>query len=276
MIQPNIVARIVARKREEVAERKHAVPEAQLAKSECFFAPVVSLLYALRRSGATGIIAEIKRASPTKGVLHKTIAVEQVARGYVQAGASALSILTDETFFCGKNDDITTAWKHNCYPILRKDFILDEYQITEARAIGADAVLLIASVLSPERTRALAAFAHALELEVVLEVHSREEIESHINEYVDIVGVNNRDLTTFQVDVERSFALIQHIPRTVTAIAESGIANAATAALLRAAGFHGFLIGEAFMATDNPAQTCTHFIETLRKEEQKRTEVLYA
>lgn len=274
----NILECVLAQKRREITERKQVYPEAQLVRSPCFASPVVSLVYALRRSGATGIIAEIKRSSPSKGTLHNNISVEQLSRGYLQAGASALSILTDRRFFGGNNDDITTAWKHNCYPILRKDFIIDEYQITEARAIGADAILLIAAVLPPERVRTLAAYAHSLELEVILEVHSREELENNISEYIDIVGVNNRDLTTFQVDVQRSFALISHIPHSVTAIAESGIAHPATAVLLRSAGFHGFLIGEAFMATDHPEKTCAGFVAGLvvAEREAKAQEVFHA
>lgn len=261
--QTSILERILAQKQREIAERKRSCPEAELVQSPCFSSPVVSLVYALRRHGATGIIAEIKRASPSKGVLHSTVEVGQLARNYLQAGASALSILTDTPFFGGSNSDITTAWKHNCYPILRKDFIIDEYQIAEARAIGADAILLIAAALPPERTCALAAYAHSLELEVVLEVHSRAELESHIGEHIDIVGVNNRNLTTFHVDVQRSLELVQHIPHSVTAIAESGIATPTTAALLRRAGFHGFLIGETFMKTSCPEKTCAEFVAGL-------------
>jgi indole-3-glycerol phosphate synthase len=193
----------------------------------------------------------------------KHLSVEKLSLGYMQAGASALSILTDKPFFGGTKEDLQTARRFNYCPILRKDFIIDEYQIVEAKSIGADVILLIAAALSPEKTRALATAAHALGLEVLLEVHSAEEIEAHVCSEVDLVGVNNRNLSTFSVSIDTSFELAERIPNQFTKISESGISTPDAIKQLKALGYRGFLIGEAFMSNPRPEMACRELIEAL-------------
>jgi indole-3-glycerol phosphate synthase len=203
----------------------------------------------LNRDDLRGVIAEIKRKSPSKGMLNEHISVEKLALGYMQAGASALSILTDQRFFGGTSKDLTTARRLNYCPILRKDFIVDEYQIIEAKSIGADVVLLIAAALTPQETKSLTGLAHSLGLEVLLEV--------------DLVGVNNRDLATFAVAIETSQRLAERIPESMTKISESGISSPEAVRRLREYGYKGFLIGEAFMQTASPDAACRAFVEAL-------------
>jgi indole-3-glycerol phosphate synthase len=255
---------IVALKKHETAERRELVPLKKLERSEYFNVPVVSLVSYLRRPDKVGIIAEIKRRSPSKGVLNEYISVEQLSIGYMQSGASALSVLTDTKYFGGTNDDLTTARKFNYCPVLRKDFIVDEYQIAESRAIGADAILLIAGVLDENRIAALASLARSLGLEVVLEIHHREELPSSL-ENIDVLGVNNRDLRDFTTDVERSFELSDLPVNGITKISESGLSDAETIIKLKNAGFHGFLIGETFMRNSRPEQVCAELVQKLHE-----------
>jgi indole-3-glycerol phosphate synthase len=215
------------------------------------------------RDDLVGIIAEIKRRSPSKGVVNENISVEDLSIGYMQAGASALSVLTDAHFFGGSNADLKTARRCNFAPILRKDFIVDEYQVIEARAIGADAILLIAAALSSERCKQLASVARSLGLEVLLEVHSAVEIQTHCSEDTEIIGVNNRDLKSFSVSLESSKLLIDSIPKHALAVAESGIDSPDTVIELKGLGYRGFLIGEAFMREAVPADACRRFIERI-------------
>src|SRR4051812_13892848 len=202
----NILDKIIAHKRKEVDERKSLYPVKLLEKSIYFNSPVVSLKKYLLRDDKVGIIAEIKRKSPSKGVINQHVSIERTSIGYMQAGASALSILTDTEFFGGKNDDLTVARKYNYCPILRKDFTIDEYQVVEAKSIGADAILLLANVLSANELKQLARLAKSLGLEVVMEIRGRQELDA-LNEYVDVVGVNNRNLKDFSVNVDQSMAL---------------------------------------------------------------------
>jgi indole-3-glycerol phosphate synthase len=181
----------------------------------------------------------------------------------MQAGASGLSVLTDEHFFGGNNQDLITARKFNFCPILRKDFIIDEYQILEAKSIGADTILLIAAALTPEQTEKLAAFAKSLGLEVLLEIHNQQELE-HLNSSVDLVGVNNRDLKTFDVDIAISKGLAPQIPDHYIKVSESGISKPETILELRGYGFKGFLIGQRFMMHSRPEKKCREFIQQLR------------
>jgi indole-3-glycerol phosphate synthase len=210
-----------------------------------------------------GIIAEIKRRSPSKGVFKHALSVEQLSIGYMQAGASALSVLTDTAYFGGTNDDIVTARTFNFCPILRKDFTVDEYQVIEAKSLGADAVLLIAAVLSPSEVKHLATLARSLGMESILEVHSESEIDTHTCPEVQMVGVNNRDLKTFTVDVETSVRLASQIPETFTKISESGISDADVIRRLRQEGYRGFLIGEAFMASSDPQAACKKLVNAV-------------
>lgn len=258
-----ILQKIVDHKKKEIAERESLVPVKLLEKSTYFETPVVSLKKYLLRKDKSGIIAEFKRRSPSKGDINLYASVERVSIGYMQAGASALSILTDEHFFGGKNADLTEARKYNFCPILRKDFIISEYQIVEARSIGADVILLIAECLKKKEVARLAKFAKSLGLEVLFELHSKEEI-TKITEHIDIVGVNNRNLKTFEVDFQNSINMLPHLPEDVVKISESGISDPANILELRDAGFQGFLIGESFMKTAEPHKTCRTFIQQIQ------------
>lgn len=211
----------------------------------------------------SGIIAEFKRKSPSKGIINKSASVEEVAKGYAQHGASAISVLTDNYFFGGSVDDLQKAREFVSLPILRKEFIIDEYQLYEAKAIGADAILLIAAILNPEELRKLAEKSHALGLEVLIEIHNEEEL-SHLNEYIDIVGVNNRDLNTFEVDLEHSVELGMKIPREYMKISESGIASIEDIEYLKQCDYEGFLIGENFMKTLDPVGSFATFVESMK------------
>jgi indole-3-glycerol phosphate synthase len=260
----NILDQIIAHKRKEVAERSELVPVKLLEKSIYFDSKVVSMKKYILREDKTGIIAEFKRRSPSKGDINPGASVETVTIGYMQAGASALSILTDQHFFGGKNEDLTLARKFNFCPILRKDFIIDEYQILEAKSIGADCILLIAAALEPKRLGELAEFAHSLGMEVLMEVHDLQELESSLNPHLDLVGVNNRSLKTFDVSLDTSFSLVDRIPNEFVKISESGISEPETLIQLRNAGFQGFLIGENFMKTSRPQQAALNFMNAYR------------
>jgi len=254
---------IVAHKHREVAERKELYPAKLLERSIYFESPCVSMTEYLARPDKAGVIAEIKRRSPSKGVFKHSLSVELLSIGYMQAGASALSVLTDASYFGGSNEDILTARTFNFCPILRKDFTVDEYQVLEAKALGADAILLIAAVLTPVEVKQLATLARSLGMQSILEVHSELEIETHITPTVEIVGVNNRDLDTFQVEVETSIRLASRIPDQFCKISESGISEPQTIKRLRNVGYRGFLIGEAFMAASNPQAACRRLIHAI-------------
>ncbi len=258
----NVLEKIIQHKKQEIAERKDIYPVKLLEKSIYFDTPVVSLRKYLSRADKSGIIAEFKRRSPSKGDINPYASVERVSIGYMQAGASALSVLTDEQFFGGKNADLTEARKYNFCPILRKDFIIDEYQIVEARSIGADAILLIAECLDKTQVKELAAFAKSLGLEVLFEVHSAAQLNK-LNEHLDIVGVNNRNLEDFSVSIQTSLDLAPQIPDNFVKISESGISQPASIHQLKQVGFQGFLIGETFMKTAEPHKTCQTFIGQL-------------
>jgi indole-3-glycerol phosphate synthase len=266
----NILDEIIAEKHREVAERKALFPVKLLEKSLYFETTCLSLERYILRPDKSGIIAEIKRKSPSKGDINPYVSVERTSIGYMQAGASALSILTDTKYFGGKNEDLITGRKFNYCPILRKDFTVDEYQILEAKSIGADAILLIAAALSPQRIQELAAFARSLSLEVILEVHNLEELQETYCEDVNVVGVNNRNLKTFKTDIGLSFELAQHIPAGVTKISESGLSNPQTLVDLQQAGYNGFLIGESFMTSSRPEQAAARFIKEFRALQEKK------
>ena len=259
----NILGEIIAHKRKEVSERQELYPVKLLEKSLFFGSSPVSLREYLLRPDKVGIIAEIKRRSPSKGDLNRHICVETLSLGYMQAGASGLSVLTDERFFGGTLKDLTVARRFNFCPILRKDFIIDPYQVLEAKSAGADVVLLIAAALSPQELKGLAALARSLGLEVLLEVHNEAELSSHLCEEVSLVGVNNRDLTSFAVDIGTSERLADQIPGDFIKVAESGISDHHSIARLKGCGYRGFLIGEAFMRHSKPEQACRRLVEAV-------------
>ncbi len=270
----NILDKIVAHKKLQVAERRNTVPVAQLEKGKVFQRKTVSLTEHLTKADSRGIIAEFKRKSPSKGIINAEADVVAITKGYAAAGAAALSVLTDEEFFGGSSDNLQEARLHIVCPILRKDFMIDEYQIIEAKALGADVILLIAAILTPEEMKNLAMLARSLEMEVLLEVHDEAELrESALNEtvapYINAVGVNNRNLKTFEVNEDTSKELASLIPDTFVKISESGISHPASILQLKEFGYQGFLIGENFMKTDDPAKACADFIQSLKNQDKK-------
>ncbi len=260
----NILDKIIEHKKEEVARNKQFLSPAQLRQKPYFNRPVFSLKQFLLDETKTGIIAEFKRRSPSKGIINNNTDVVEVTKGYTKHGASGLSVLTDSHFFGGSADDLRKA-RINDIPILRKDFIVDEYQLVEARAMGADVILLIAACLTPENVQELAFFAKSLQLEVLLEIHNEDEL-GHICNEVDMVGVNNRDLKTFSVDINRSIALSKQIPVDKVKIAESGISNVEAITIFKEAGFKGFLIGENFMKEKDPGEAFEQFVQKLKQQ----------
>ena len=261
----NILDQIVEHKRKEVEDHKSLYPIELLEQSIYFSAPTFSLREYVSRKDKSGIIAEIKRRSPSKGVINPHVSIEHISVGYVQAGASALSILTDNHFFGGSNEDLITARKFNFCPILRKEFIIDEYQIIEAKAIGADAILLIAAVLSPDEVKKLATFAHTLGLEVLMEVHNEEEIMNNGEAGADLIGVNNRNLKTFELTIDTSKRLSSLIPDEVIKVSESGIESPEAIVELKSYGYKGFLIGQTFMQHSHPDKAAIEFINQLNQ-----------
>ncbi len=263
----NILDTIVSHKQTEVASRRAQVSIQELEKYPAFTRTCFSLTSFLSDPARNGIIAEFKRKSPSKGVINDQVTVEAVTAAYAQS-ASGLSVLTDTQFFGGATADLEAA-RFNQLPILRKDFMIDPYQVYEAKAMGADVILLIAACLSPAKVVELATIAKALGMEVLLEIHDAGELK-HIHDLVDMVGVNNRNLKTFQVDIQTSLDLIGQIPATKPAIAESGINDVDTIVTLREAGFRGFLIGEHFMREPNPSIAFADFAHQLKAKQDAR------
>jgi indole-3-glycerol phosphate synthase len=261
----NILDEIIQHKYKEVASLKSRHPVKELEKSIYFQTPTTSMKAGIRDKNKSGIIAEIKRKSPSKGVINAQVFVEQIASGYFNAGVSAISVLTDSEFFGGSNEDLRLARKSNQGSILRKEFIIDEYQIVEAKSIGADAILLIAAVLSPDQIKQFTAFAHSFGLEVLLEIHSLEELYPNLFVEVDMIGVNNRDLKTFTLSLEVSKKLAPFIPETFVKVSESGIESPEAIMELRKYGYEGFLMGQSFMQNSNPEKACLEFVTRLNQ-----------
>lgn len=257
-----ILEEIVNYKKIEVKEKKAKVSFKELEKSILFERSVLPLTSFLIDKNKTGIIAEFKRKSPSKGIINDKVKPEIITKGYADAGASGLSVLTDKNYFGGSNEDLLKARDVNEIPVLRKDFTIDEYQIIEAKSIGADVILLIAACLSKKETLRFAEIAKSLKQQVILEVHNMNEL-GHINQYIDIVGVNNRNLKTFDVDINISIDLIKHIPGDFLKISESGISSIDAIKKLRDHSYNGFLIGENFMKEKDPVKAFKEFIEKL-------------
>ncbi|MDD5184503.1 MAG: indole-3-glycerol phosphate synthase TrpC [Paludibacter sp.] len=257
-----ILEKILASKAIEVASRKLQLPVSALEKAPAFSRKCLSMKESLLQS-ESGIISEFKRKSPSLGWIHEDADVVDVTSGYSAAGASGISILTDLEYFGGTPMDLMAARPQISCPVLRKDFVIDEYQLYEAKAIGADVILLIAAALTVEKTLELAKKAYELGLEVLLEVHNAEEI-GHANDYVDMLGVNNRNLKTFEQSIQTSFDLAALIPDRFIKVSESGISKVETVKELRQMGYKGFLMGENFMKEENPAEALRRFIEGLK------------
>lgn len=258
-----ILDKITTYKLKEVAAKKEAIPTRLLEKFPLFVKETKSLAEVLRNS-TTGIIAEHKRRSPSKSIINNTVLLPTVVSGYQAAGATAISVLTDATFFGGSLEDLLVTEKTVSVPILRKEFIVDPYQIYEAKAYGADAILLIAAYLSEETLKQFSYLAKSMKLEVLLEVHNSEELQKSLLPNVDMIGINNRNLKNFKVNIEISKKLSAEIPADFIKISESGIDDTETVKNLRNYGFEGFLIGEHFMKTENPGEAAKLFIEKLR------------
>ena len=258
----NILDKIVADKRKEVDLKKSLIPVSQLEKSVLFGRQTVSLAHALRRS-KSGIIAEHKRRSPSKSVINQSLNVKDVAEGYEKAGVCGMSVLTDGKYFGGSLDDLIVARAAVEMPLLRKEFIIDEYQIIEAKSYGADVILLIAAMLDKEEIKGFSELAKSLQLEVLLEVHNEEELQKSIMPSLDMLGVNNRNLKTFEVSLEISKSLSKLIPDDFVKVSESGISAMESIKNLKTYGYQGFLIGENFMRTANPGKAASTFINSL-------------
>ena len=260
----NILERIIGDKSIEVAHRKKLFPVSYWEKSPLFETPPLSLTQRLRQS-ETGIIAEHKRRSPSKDNINHALAVADVARGYQKAGACGMSVLTDRKYFGGSLEDLNQARAVTDFPLLRKDFIIDSYQILEAKAHGADVILLIAAVLDRSQIKQLSEFAQSLGLEVLLEVHNRAELEKALMPSLNLLGVNNRNLKTFEVSLDTSRELAEHIPTEFIKVSESGINDVTAIQNLKKHGFRGFLIGERFMKTSDPGAAAEDFIKTINR-----------
>lgn len=258
----NILDKITLDKRKEVALRKELIPISQLEQSVLFERQTISLAKNLRNS-KSGIIAEHKRRSPSKSVINNSLNVQDVASGYENAGVCGMSVLTDGKYFGGSLDDLLTARASCNLPLLRKEFIIDEYQILEAKAYGADVILLIAAILSKDEIKQFSEFAKSLSLDVLLEVHNEEELHKSVMPSLDMLGVNNRNLKTFDVSLETSKSLSNIIPDDFVKVSESGISNIEAIKELQPYGYRGFLIGENFMKTENPGESATEFIKKL-------------
>lgn len=260
----NILDTIIDHKKIEVENRKRKVSVAELKNGLFFKNETLSFSKFLKDPALTGIVAEFKRQSPSKGIINNTATIEDVTSAYKVHGASAISVLTDHQFFGGSLNDLLDA-TINEVPLLRKDFIIDDYQLYEAKAYGAEIILLIAACLNPKEVKHLARIASDLGMEVLLEITEEKDLD-HICDDVDVIGVNNRDLKTFTVDIQRSLKLAKIIPSDKLKISESGIYNIETITLLKQNGFNGFLIGEMFMKENDPALAFKNFSDLLKQQ----------
>lgn len=258
-----ILDKIIENKKKELEVLTAVSSIGDMEKGRLFKRETVSLSEFLLDRNRTGIIAEFKRKSPSRGVINSSSSVEDVTCGYFNEGACGVSVLTDHKFFGGSPFDLMNARKKSRFPILRKDFILDEYQVIESKAIGADAILLIAAVLEKQEVLNLSRLAHSLGLEILLEVHEQNELDK-VNQYTNIIGINNRNLRTFEVNTDISEKIAHRIPPGFLRISESGISSPQTIKKLKTAGYHGFLIGEKFMSTSDPVQAFAEFVKELK------------
>ena len=256
---------IVLHKRAEVVAARKTQPLRQLETYPIFSRTPHSLKNALALTYEAGLIAEFKKKSPSRGIINDAAKIITTTQSFVAAGATALSVLTDNKFFGGCNSDLSAARAHNNCPILRKDFVIDAYQIVEAKAIGADAILLIAAILTKDQLKGFTSLAHSLGLEVLLEIHEAKELDD-VPPGIDIIGVNNRNLQTFETDINVSLRLSDLIPSAFLKISESAISSADIAFLLKQSGYNGFLVGEQFMKHDDPGVACATFLQTLKQK----------
>lgn len=258
----DILNKIAAFKKEEVGSRKLQIPVKELQKSVFYELTPPSFYESLVRN-EPAIIGEFKRKSPSKGIINSTSAVRDVALGYQNAGVAAMSILTDNEFFGGDNCDLSAVATFSSLPLLRKDFIVDEYQVIEAKSIGASAILLIGSILTVKKSDELTLLASELGLDVLFEIHDLRDLEK-MNEKIRIVGVNNRNLRTFEINMKNSLDLLPKLPQHCLRIAESGFNSITDVQEMFRGGYNAFLIGERFMKTDDPGKSAYDFITSLK------------
>ena len=263
----NILDKIIAHKKREIVQQQQITKIEELKQTEHFNRKTLSLTDFLLRKNKSGIIAEFKRKSPSKGFINASADVQTVTKTYSLAGSSGISVLTDYEFFGGNNQDLLKTREVNKTPILRKDFIISEYQIYEAKSIGADVILLIAAALNPDELKHFTKLAHTLGLEVLLEIHSEEDLQPAIAAQPDLIGVNNRNLKTFKTSLDVSRKLISQIPENIMAVSESGISDPTSIMELKKLGYKGFLIGENFMRTADPGKAAAEFMQQLSKLE---------
>lgn len=261
----NILDKIILQKKIEVEESKKIYTISQFKSSSNFSKPVPSFVENILKENSNGIIAEFKRRSPSKGDINATAKVENILPLYEKAGVSGVSILTDEQFFGGKNSDLESGRELISLPIIRKDFIVDTFQIYQAKALGASAILLIGAVLTKDEVAEFSQVANDLGMEILFEAHDEKELEL-LNDNIQLVGINNRNLKTFAVDLEQSIKLASQLPKLMVPVAESGIGSADDYKYLKKAGFKAFLMGEYFMKNNNPGQACLDFVEKIREE----------
>jgi len=261
----NILEKIILNKKIELKIKKDFFPVKYLEKFPFFENSTMSLFKSLKKSNS-GIIAEHKRRSPSKQIINNSLSIIDIIKGYESSGVSGISVLTDQKYFGGSLEDLNIARASCRLPILRKDFIVDEYQIIESKAHGADAILLIAAILTREEIKNLSNLSKTLGLEVLLEVHDICEINKSIMSTIDLIGVNNRNLKTFEINLETSKSLAKKIPKEFIKISESGISKSNSIIELKKYGYKGFLIGENFMKTNNPGNAASDFIKTIENE----------
>ncbi len=259
----DILEKIVADKRQEIDLKRKLISLDALEKFPLFERESPSLAMALKEA-ETGIIAEHKRRSPSKAVINNSLDVHKVAQGYQKAGASGMSVLTDGKYFGGSLDDLIIARSVVDIPLLRKDFTIDEYQIIEAKAYGADVILLIAAVLEPKEIKTFSELAGSLGMEVLLEVHNLDELHRSLVPGIQMLGVNNRNLKTFEVDLDISRELSGHIPPKMVKVSESGISEVAAIQNLKEFGYQGFLVGEHFMRSEDPGKSAGEFLQKIK------------
>lgn len=262
---PDVLKRILARKAEEVAERAQAVPLRELgerAERAGAVRPFADALKAKVSSGAAAVIAELKKASPSKGLLREDFDPPALARGYERGGAAALSVLTDEDFFQGSTEYLVQARAACALPVLRKDFVIDAYQVYEARAMGADCILLIVAALGDAQLVELSGLATHLGMDTLVEVHDADEMERALPLEHTLLGVNNRDLRSFHTSLDTTLALLDRVPPDRLLITESGIHTRDDVEHMRRAGVHAFLVGEAFMRAEAPGERLAELFET--------------
>lgn len=259
----NILEKIIHRKVEEVAEAKSKITLEQLQEAPLFNRTCYSLKQSVLDTTKNGIISEFKRASPSKGIINGHSKADEIAKAYEKNNVSAISVLTDHDFFKGSLDDLLAVRSAVSIPVLRKEFIIDRFQIAEAKAYGADIILLIAACLSSDQIDELSTYAKELGLNVLLEIHNKEELKDNMFDTIDAIGVNNRNLIDFSVSIQHSLDLVDLIPDRYIKVSESGISEPKTIKELKKAGFQAFLIGENFMKTEEPEKAIRDFVERI-------------